>query len=365
MAVIAIVGAGMMGSALSAPFVANGHEVRLVGTPLDGEIIAALKAGAPHPKLRAEVPGTSAWFVEELSAALDGVDAIALGVSSAGVRWAAQALGPVLQRSPKPVLMVSKGLLWQEGRLHVLPDVFRAALPAEAAATVAPVGVAGPCIAGELLRRVPTSIVFTGRSSQACEEWAARARGPFYFVHVEPDVVGAETCAALKNAFAMGVGFGAGVHEAAGGASGSVAYHNYEAAVFAQAILEMRRVVELVGGKPDTAIGLPGTGDLNVTCNGGRTGRFGKWLGTGLDLPRAIEKMEGATLECLEVLRELDLALESFDAAGKTRPAELPLLRHLIDVALRGAPVARMPFSRFGQAAQRGDLPLPSTNKIE
>jgi glycerol-3-phosphate dehydrogenase (NAD(P)+) len=349
MAVIAIVGAGMMGSALSAPFVANGHEVRLVGTLLDREIIAALKADAPHPTLRADVPGISAYFAEELGTALQGVDAIALGVSSAGVRWAAQALGPHLARAPKPVLMVSKGLVWQNERLDVLPDVFQAALPAEATATVMPVGVAGPCIAGELLRRVPTSIVFTGRSLEACEKWALLARGSFYFVHIEPDLVGAETCAALKNAFAMGVGFGAGVHEAAGGANGSVAYHNYEAAVFAQAILEMRRVVELAGGNGDTAIGLPGTGDLNVTCNGGRTGRFGKWLGTGLFLAEAIAKMAGATLECLEVLRELDRALESFDASGKTRPNELPLLRHLADVALRGAPVTAMPFSRFGR----------------
>ena len=189
MAVIAIVGAGMMGSALSAPFVANGHDVRLVGTPLDHDIIAALKAGAPHPKLRAPVPGVAAHFVEELTQALAGADAIALGVSSAGVRWAAAALGPELARAPKPVLMVSKGLVWQNERLDVLPDVFQASLPAEAVATVAPVGVAGPCIAGELLRRVPTSIVFTGRSREACEEWAALARGSFYFVHLEPFVL--------------------------------------------------------------------------------------------------------------------------------------------------------------------------------
>jgi glycerol-3-phosphate dehydrogenase (NAD(P)+) len=349
MAVIAIVGVGMMGGALSAPFLANRHEVRLVGTPLDHDIVAALKAGAPHPKLRERLPGTTAYFVEELEQALAGVDAIALGVSSAGVRWAAEALGPHLARTQKPVLMVSKGLHWQGERLEVLPDVFQAALPGAAAAAVAPVGVAGPCIAGELLRRVPTNIVFTGRSPAACEQWAQLARGSFYFVHVEPDLVGAETCAALKNAFAMGVGFGAGVHEAQGGASGSVAYHNYEAAVFAQSILEMRRVVALVGGEPDTAIGLPGTGDLNVTCNGGRTGRFGKWLGTGLLLSEAVAKMEGATLECLEVLREINHALQSFDASGKTRSHELPLLRHLADVALRGAPVAAMPFERFGR----------------
>lgn len=339
----------MMGSALAAPCVENRHGVRLVGTPLDHEIIGSLKAGGPHPKLRAPVPsGVAAYFVQELEAALEDADVIALGVSSAGVRWAAEALGPALTRRPRPVLMVSKGLVWQGDRLDVLPDVFRALLPRAAAEQISPVGVAGPCIAGELLRCVPTSVVLTARSIEACSAWAKLLRGPFYTVHVEPDLVGAETCAALKNAFAMGVGFGAGVHEAQGGAAGSVAYHNYESAVFAQAILEMQRVVALVGGDPQTAVGLPGTGDLTVTCNGGRTGRFGKWLGTGLSLAEAIDKMEGATLECLEVLRELEAALASFDRGGQTRPNELPLLRHLIDVALHGAPVA-MPFDRFGR----------------
>src|SRR6185369_12821254 len=135
-----------------------------------------------HPKLRATVPGASAYDVEELSTALRGVDAIALGVSSAGVRWAAEALGAELTRSPKPVLMISKGLVCQGGRLDVLPDVFKALLPESAAARIEPVGVAGPCIAGELLQRVATSVVFTGRSQAACDAWAELARGSFYFV---------------------------------------------------------------------------------------------------------------------------------------------------------------------------------------
>lgn len=347
MSVVAIVGAGMMGSALSVPLVENGHEVRLVGTPLDDAIITALKAGAPHPTLRHPVAQVRPYFVSELEQALRGVDAIALGVSSAGIRWAAQALGPTLALSPRAVLMVSKGLVWQDEQLAILPDVLQALLP-EAARVAAPVGVAGPCIAGELLRRVPTSVVFTGRDRGACEAWAELCACGYYFPHIEPDVVGAETCAALKNAFAMGVGFGQGVHEARGGEPGSVAYHNYESAVFAQAIVEMQQLVELSGADPRTVVGLPGTGDLTVTCNGGRTGRFGKWLGRGLSLADAVAKMDGATLECLEVLREVDLALASFSAAGRVRTGDLPLLRHLADVALRGAKVA-MPFDRFGR----------------
>ena len=43
MAVITIVGSGMMGSALAFPARENGHEVRLVGTHLDREIIEAAR----------------------------------------------------------------------------------------------------------------------------------------------------------------------------------------------------------------------------------------------------------------------------------------------------------------------------------
>ncbi|MDM9380083.1 hypothetical protein QUB80_05140 [Chlorogloeopsis sp. ULAP01] len=50
-----ILGAGVMGTAFSVPLTDNGHIVHLVGTHLDGDIIAKLQAGYPHPKLRIRV----------------------------------------------------------------------------------------------------------------------------------------------------------------------------------------------------------------------------------------------------------------------------------------------------------------------
>ena len=50
MAVITIVGAGMMGSALAFPARENGHTVKIVGTHLDREIIAACRERNRHPK---------------------------------------------------------------------------------------------------------------------------------------------------------------------------------------------------------------------------------------------------------------------------------------------------------------------------
>jgi glycerol-3-phosphate dehydrogenase (NAD(P)+) len=160
------------------------------------------------------------------------------------------------------------------------------------------------------------------------------------------DVVGVEACAALKNAYAMGIALASGIHEAKGGRAGSIALHNYEAAVFAQSVWEMRTLIVLLGGDPEQASWLPGVGDLDVTCNGGRTGRFGHLLGLGIGRDEAVARMQGATLECLEILGNLRTALQAYEQQSRIGPGAFPLARHLAEVALNGAPV-NMPFEQF------------------
>src|SRR5688572_21982842 len=123
MATITVLGAGMMGSALCVPLVDAGHEVRLVGTHLDAGIISELAKSATHTTLKLELPrAIRPYAVEELGEALRGSDVIALGVSSAGVAWAAERLRehPIGDR---PILMITKGLELGSGRLRILPDV--------------------------------------------------------------------------------------------------------------------------------------------------------------------------------------------------------------------------------------------------
>lgn len=345
MATLLILGAGMMGSALAIPLFDRGHDVRLVGTHLDDEIIASLKQASVHPKLKLEIPkGIRSFFHHELAEAAKGVELWALGVSSAGIQWATGQLAPHVRRDT-PLFMITKGLVLDQQRLLTLPDVVRSGLPDEVRSAVHPAAIAGPCIAGELARRVPSCVVVAGRDKAALSRIADAIRGPYYHPFPTTDVVGAEVSAALKNAYAMGIGFAAGLHERSGGKAGSVAMHNLESATMAQSVLEMRRIVARLGGDPDTVSGLAGVGDLDVTTNGGRTGRFGRLLGLGLSRDEAIAAMEGATLECLEILAVMDAAWRG-GALGAVDERELPLLRHLADVALRGAPVD-LPLDRF------------------
>ena len=53
------------------------------------------------------------------------------------------------------------------------------------------------------------------------------------------------------------------------------AYLNAEAALFSQAIRELSAVVEAVGGRRETAVGLAGLGDVLVTSLGGRNRLYG------------------------------------------------------------------------------------------
>lgn len=342
-------GAGMMGSALCVPLADREHDVALIGTPLDEPIVAELLETGRHPRLDLVLPGrVRAHSARALEAAAEDADAFILGVSSAGIDWAAEALAPLLAHRPRPVAMVSKGLALLPGGVTVLGDAFAhglARIAPRSRAECQPVSICGPCIAGELGRRVPTLVVLTGRDDAAARGFARWLETPYYHARVSADVLGVQICAALKNAYAMGVALGAGLHERSGGTRGSVAMHNYEAAVFAQALQEMGAIVRALGGNVASAWGLPGSGDLTVTCNGGRTGRFGALLGRGHDAAEARALMAGATLECLDVLGVLERALDG-DALGGLAREQLPLLSHLIEVGLHDAPLD-MPLSEF------------------
>jgi glycerol-3-phosphate dehydrogenase (NAD(P)+) len=348
MARVAIVGAGMMGTATAWPLADNGHAVRLVGTHLDAEIIRSCKEQHYHPRLKRELPPTvRPFYVEEVAEALKGVDVIVSGVNSLGVHWIGRTIGPHLVPG-QFIIAVTKGLeSTAEGDLMILPDVLAGELPTAIREKARLAAIGGPCIAGELAGRRRSCVVFGSRDGEAVEKLAAIFRTSYYHVWTTTDLVGLEYCAALKNAYTLAVGLAAGILERSGGADAAGAHmHNVAAAVFGQACTEMDRLLQIAGGSRHFAYGLPGAGDLYVTCQGGRTVRLGRLLGMGHSLSEAREIMAGETLESAEIVHELGKALPGLVGRGRLGPDELPLLRMLVDILVHGRPV-NVPLERF------------------
>jgi glycerol-3-phosphate dehydrogenase (NAD(P)+) len=95
--------------------------------------------------------------------------------------------------------------------------------------------------------------------------------------------------AAAKNVYAIAVGVCHGLTEA-----GGQPWHDLAAATFARAVAELRRLVAAVGGREETAIGLAGLGDLEVTSLSGRNRLFGARVGRGQPPAEALAAMAAA-----------------------------------------------------------------------
>jgi glycerol-3-phosphate dehydrogenase (NAD(P)+) len=350
MANVTIVGAGFMGSATAWPLADNGHSVRLVGTHLDDDIIKSCRENGTHPRLQRQLPpGVRPYYLSEIAQALEDADIIVSGVNSEGAHWIGQTLGPHLQPG-QLIIAVTKGLEVEEnGDLVILPDVLRAELPESIRDQVSVAAIGGPCIAGELAGRRQSCVVFGARQRDTAERLAETFRTPYYHVWTTTDLLGLEICAALKNAYTLGVGLAGGLLERSGGPDAAGAHmHNLAAAAFGQACTEIDHLLGMVGASRAFAYGLPGAGDLYVTCMGGRTVRFGRLLGLGHSFSEAREIMAGETLESVMIVRAMGEALPKLTARGLVTPDDLPLLRALVDVVVHERPV-ELPLDAFFQ----------------
>jgi glycerol-3-phosphate dehydrogenase (NAD(P)+) len=341
MATVTIVGAGLMGTATAWPLGDNGHSVRLVGTHLDADIIKSCKDRHFHPRLKRLLPDSvRPFYIEEIARALEGTEIILSGVNSYGVRWIGRTLAPYI-RPEHHLIAITKGLeATAEGDPMILPDVLASELPASVRGRLRIAAVGGPCIAGELAGRRQSCVVFGSRDGEAAERLAATFRTSYYHVWTTSDLVGLEICAALKNAYTLGVGLVHGILEKAGGIDAAEAHmHNLASAIFAQSCTEIERMLQAVGGTRSLAYGLPGAGDLYVTCQGGRTVKMGKLLGLGHTCEEARRIMAGETLEGAAIVQVMGTVVPRLVAGGVVKNEDLPLMRMLIDILVHGRPM--------------------------
>jgi glycerol-3-phosphate dehydrogenase (NAD(P)+) len=204
-------------------------------------------------------------------------------------------------------------------------------------------------VANELAGRRHSCVVYGSRDGDAAARLAALFRTPYYHVWTTTDLVGLEVCAALKNAYTIAVGAVAGLLERAGGPDSVGAHlHNLAAATFAQACVETDRVLRITGRTRSLAYGLPGAGDLYVTCQRGRSLRLGVLLGEGHTYAEARQIMAGETLEAAECVRAVGQALPKLAMRGLLGDGELPLMRALVDAVVDGRPL-KLPLERFFQ----------------
>ena len=329
MAVVTIVGAGMMGSALAFPARENGNDVRVVGTHLDREIIEACIARNQHPKFEKEFPkGIYFYQIEELTEALDGADVVIGGVSSFGVQWFADTVLPVVPENAV-VLTVTKGLMdTEDGRLLTYPDIWKKKLES-IGKRLSLNAIGGPCTSYELVAHDQTEVAFCGDDLNTLQYLQEIMQTDYYHISITTDVTGIESAVALKNGYALGIALTIGLNQKKFG--NEQLHFNSQAAVFGQAAKEMYRLLQF-----QRALTLDnlcvGVGDLYVTVYGGRTRLVGILLGRGLSIDEAKAELKGVTLESLFVAERVARAIKLNIQKGILREEDFPLLLHIDEI---------------------------------
>jgi glycerol-3-phosphate dehydrogenase (NAD(P)+) len=303
-----VVGGGSWGTAFSRLLVDRGHEVTLVCR--DPEQAAVIRETGRNPRYLPDVDLSPVAVVPVTEARIEDAELVVLAVPS-------KAFADVASSLPggAPVRSLAKGLDPATGaRLSTL-------------VRGRPVAVlSGPNMAEEIATGLPTATVIASEDEALAERLQEAINSLVFRVYVNPDVVGVELCAAAKNVIAI----------AAGGVDGLRLGDNGKAALITRGLVEMARLGEAFGGRPETFAGLAGMGDLIVTCESrhGRNRRAGELIARGATADEALaqigQTVEGLTtapaLRALSHRAEIELPITEGVCAvleGRVRLADL------------------------------------------
>ncbi|MBA2358340.1 MAG: NAD(P)-dependent glycerol-3-phosphate dehydrogenase [Actinobacteria bacterium] len=280
-----VVGGGSWGTAFARLLADRGHDVELACR--DAAQARAIAETGRNPRYLRDVPLEDIGASTVGEAAVSSAELVVLAVPS-------RQFGRVVRALPggSPVLCLTKGLDPDSGRrLSTLVEGRPVAV------------LSGPNIAFEVAQGLPGAAVIASEDASLALELQHAINSLAFRVYVNADLVGVELCAAAKNVIAL----------AAGGVDGLGLGDNAKAALITRGLVEMARLGEACGGRPETFSGLAGMGDLVVTCwsHHGRNRRAGELIARGATADEAVAEI-GMVVEGLTtapVLRDLSRRL--------------------------------------------------------
>jgi glycerol-3-phosphate dehydrogenase (NAD(P)+) len=277
MAIIAVIGAGSWGTALSIALLNSGHTVKLWA--YEAEVVESIRT---HRENKLFLPGIrlpeGIIPTADLLRTIPESQFVLTAMPSHVCRTLYEQMLPNLHRD---MIFVSatKGLDVQS--LMRMSEVIRSVMERRFAPRLAV--LSGPSFAREVARGDPTAVVVASQDLEAARLVQETFSSSTMRLYTSNDLVGVELAGAVKNVIAI----------AAGVIDGLGLGHNPKAALITRGLAEMTRLACACGARSETLAGLAGLGDLVLTCTGNlsRNRSVGVELGKGRKLPEILRSM--------------------------------------------------------------------------
>lgn len=245
---VTVIGAGSWGTAISGVAAAKADEVVLWSH--DEPVPAGVNERHTNPLYLTDyVLPDNVRATVDFEEALRATDGIIVVVPSPYIRATIRDAAPyVLEETP--ILCLTKGIEPNTGKLmsEVVSEELGA--PGRVAA------LSGPNHAEEICRGTLAAAVIAAETPEVGEFFKSLLISPAFRLYSSTDMIGIETCGAVKNVIAIVCGI----------AAGSGYGDNTLALIMTRGLAEISRIVCARGGDPLTCMGLAGMGDLVATC---------------------------------------------------------------------------------------------------
>lgn len=258
---VSVLGGGAFGTALGCVAANAGQDVVLWAR--NASTVAAINTGHSNPAYLPDV------LLPDVLRATDNLEQALYGSGIVLAATPAQTtrtfLTSIKHAIPREAILVlcAKGMDAETGLF--LSEIAQAVLPNQK------IGVlSGPGFARDIAGGLPTAVTIAADKIELAIALGQMLSSHRFRIYASSDVRGVEAGGALKNIFAIAAGavFGADL-----GASAS-------AALVTRGFVELKRIGQAFGAKPETLNGLSGLGDLILTCNSMQSRNF--QFGVGL-----------------------------------------------------------------------------------
>lgn len=274
---VTVIGAGSWGTAIAFVLAENGHDCLLWArrSTQSDELndLHTNNAYLPGASLPTNLKATS----DLKEAAMHG-DIVIIAVPTKGIRQVCSELNTMIV-GRKLIVHVSKGI--EPDSLKRISEMIAEELAPDKIQAI--VALSGPSHAEEVVLRHPTTVTAASVDLAAAERVQDMFMNNYFRVYSNPDIVGVEIGAALKNVIALAAGISDGLGYG----------DNAKAALITRGLAEISRLGMKMGANPLTFSGLTGLGDLIVTCTSvhSRNWKAGNMLGQGNSLEEVVSGM--------------------------------------------------------------------------
>ncbi|MBP1969620.1 glycerol-3-phosphate dehydrogenase (NAD(P)+) [Virgibacillus natechei] len=273
---VAVLGAGSWGTALSIVLADNSNEVRLWSHRQD-QVNTINETHKNEKYLDVMLPEHIQAFYN-LEEAINDVDAIIIVVPTKAIRDVCRQLNEI-RKDDVTIIHAAKGI--EPVTLKRVSQLISEELDGYKAEDI--VVLSGPSHAEEVALRQPTTVTVSSMNIKNADFAQDLFINESFRVYTSPDILGIELGGALKNIIALGAGISDGLGYG----------DNAKAALITRGLAEIARLGTSLGANPLSFLGLPGVGDLIVTCTSehSRNWRAGNLLGKGYKLDDVLEQM--------------------------------------------------------------------------